>query len=32
MVNDTITVYSGYIDDCGEEQFDLIKIIIDDEI
>ena len=32
MVNDSITVYSGYIDDCGEEQFDLIKIIIDDEI
>ena len=32
MIGDTITVYAGYYDDCGNKLGDSIKVIIDNEI
>ena len=32
MVNDTITIYSGYYDECSIEYLDSIKVRIEDEI
>ena len=32
MINDTITVYAGYYDDCDVEHMDSIKVVVDNEI
>ena len=32
MIGDTITVYAGYYDDCGNKLGDLIKVVVDNEI
>ena len=32
MVDDTITIYSGYYDECNYEYFDSMKVVVDNEI
>ena len=32
MINDTITIYSGYYDECNMEYFDSIKVVVKNEI
>jgi len=32
MIGDTITIYVGYYDDCGNEHKDYMRVIVEDEI